>query len=553
MNKLLAILFILINTSLLSQNNEGEIEDAQIIIQKNSKIILNNVDKNIEKIQLESNPFKKKSIEFNDFEYKIINSDKKIDKFLRNEGITFYDERNTTINLMGGNYNSFLANINPSMIDFKKLTLNSDLFFNYNGKGLKFKDFSKKTIVDSNINFNYSINSKNLISSNFNFAALRSGYYGLIIPDNYFDLNRKNILISNNTFSYDVKWERSSKNYKSKLNFIGKNFNDKLYNEGNILFNGNFTVFNEKSIFSFNPYFNFYTLSAKINNGFNNLDLGLIKLPIQYNYMSNNFSVSLNGKYIIYSRNWKNKDTGSGIYPSLKFKYHTGDLSISILASRDINNEVYSEEISNLPYIYDPFLFSEFNFIKEKYRIKSKINYHLNDNLNIGVSYQTQKADGNLDYILYTGNYFPVDIGYPIFLYSVTRDYELERIDILSVSINSTHNNISASLDFTYNIYEENEVFMPIYIVEFLSTFNYEKLNISLGMDMELKTYGLNLSNEIFEMNPFVDVYIHSSYKLSDNVSIRLDMNNILNRYNERYFMYPELGYNLLTGIRWIF
>ena len=126
MNKLLAILFLSINTSLLSQNNEGEIEDAQIIIQKNSKIILNNVDKNIEKIQLESNPFKKKSIEFNDFEYKIINSDKKIDKFLKNEGIIFYDERNTTINLMGGNYNSFLVNINPSMIDFKKLTLNSD-------------------------------------------------------------------------------------------------------------------------------------------------------------------------------------------------------------------------------------------------------------------------------------------------------------------------------------------------------------------------------------------------------------------------------------------
>ena len=78
--------------------------------------------------------------------------------------------------------------------------------------------------------------------------------------------------------------------------------------------------------------------------------------------------------------------------------------------------------------------------------------FTINDNLNIGVSYQTQKADGNLDYILYTGNYFPVDIGYPIFLYSVTRDYELERIDILSVSIKSTHNNISTSLDFTYNI-----------------------------------------------------------------------------------------------------
>ena len=99
MNKLLALLFLFINTSLLSQNNEGEIEDAQIIIQKNSKIILNNVDKNIEKIQLESNPFKKKSIEFNDFEYKIINTaiGQISEPVLLPEGIVFFKVRDKRV------------------------------------------------------------------------------------------------------------------------------------------------------------------------------------------------------------------------------------------------------------------------------------------------------------------------------------------------------------------------------------------------------------------------------------------------------------------------
>ena len=45
MNKLLVLLFLLINTSLLSQNNEGEIEDAQIIIQKNSIMLIKTLKK----------------------------------------------------------------------------------------------------------------------------------------------------------------------------------------------------------------------------------------------------------------------------------------------------------------------------------------------------------------------------------------------------------------------------------------------------------------------------------------------------------------------------
>ena len=54
-------------------------------------------------------------------------------------------------------------------------------------------------------------------------------------------------------------------------------------------------------------------------------------------------------------------------------------------------------------------------------------------------------------------------------------------------------------------------------------------------------------------MKSYINVFLDGSYKISDNLDFNFNLNNILNRYNERFFMYPELGYNLLTGIRWIF
>ena len=54
-------------------------------------------------------------------------------------------------------------------------------------------------------------------------------------------------------------------------------------------------------------------------------------------------------------------------------------------------------------------------------------------------------------------------------------------------------------------------------------------------------------------MKSYIDIYIESSYNISDNEKLNINFNNILNRYNERFFMYPELGFNFITGIKWIF
>ena len=59
MKHLYRIIFLLILTNNLNaQNDEGEIEDAQILIEKNSRIILQKSDKSVDKIDLEVNNFK---------------------------------------------------------------------------------------------------------------------------------------------------------------------------------------------------------------------------------------------------------------------------------------------------------------------------------------------------------------------------------------------------------------------------------------------------------------------------------------------------------------
>ena len=54
-------------------------------------------------------------------------------------------------------------------------------------------------------------------------------------------------------------------------------------------------------------------------------------------------------------------------------------------------------------------------------------------------------------------------------------------------------------------------------------------------------------------MKSLVNIYTNGSYKINDNVNINYTINNILNRYNERFFMYPELGLNFTVGIKWLF
>ena len=81
MKHLYRIIFLLILTNNLNaQNDEGEIEDAQILIEKNSRIILQKSDKSVDKIDLEVNNFKKFKTSFEIINFQFGNDTRKIDR-----------------------------------------------------------------------------------------------------------------------------------------------------------------------------------------------------------------------------------------------------------------------------------------------------------------------------------------------------------------------------------------------------------------------------------------------------------------------------------------
>ena len=104
-----------------------------------------------------------------------------------------------------------------------------------------------------------------------------------------------------------------------------------------------------------------------------------------------------------------------------------------------------------------------------------------------------------------------------------------------------------------YTIYVNDDVFQPLYVLDIVNTFSKNDISLSLGGNFELENYGMDFNSNLIKMKSFIDIYFNSSYSLSKNIDLNLKVNNILNRYNERFFMYPELGTNFIVGIKWIF
>ena len=125
MNKYIIPILMLAYNPSFSQNNEGEIEDAQILIEKNSKIILPKVDKVIEKITTNKYIINKQSFEFSYLNYLMPNDNKKIDKFIRLENIKKENSKNN-LRLQLGNYSSFLIQSSNILYNSKDLTIHSN-------------------------------------------------------------------------------------------------------------------------------------------------------------------------------------------------------------------------------------------------------------------------------------------------------------------------------------------------------------------------------------------------------------------------------------------
>ena len=558
MIRLITILSLLNINCLLSQSNEGEIEDAQILIEKNSRIILPKVDKSIDKINLESNNIPKKNFEYNTVKFIDNSSDKKIDKILR-DNTTYEETSNIFIDLRGGNYSTFIINTNPYLKIGNKLAVYSDLYIKLNSKGSKLSSLSGEEINDINLYVDYKYSNKSRLSSYLNFNSFSNGYYGYVDDDNIIldDELVNNLRFTNNTFKYKIDWENIGKKYNSNLSYVGQSFSNSFFNEFQNLIKGNITIPISKNLISFAPTFESYQLeNSDIQNpaSQNNLVINQLDLPILLDLTFNKLDVSFNSLFQIFSRSYLGKTNISSFSPSVKIKYHDKNFTMNVTASRGYNYNKYSDEIMLMPFLYENEITNEFDLNKEEYRIKGILDLNIFNNSSLSLGFESLKVNANLNYVLYEGKSLPSDIKVPIYLYTIERENLTQVINYLSLNYNTRFtDNLKSSIKLLRTIFEVKQVFQPEYHIDFLNTYSKNKMSLSLGTNLILENYGINFKNELFKMKSLVNIYTNGSYKLNDNVNINYTINNILNRYNERFFMYPELGLNFTVGIKWLF
>ena len=555
MNKYILIIFLLNANLLLSQSNEGEIEDAQILIEKNSNIILPKVDKSIQKIDLENKNIDKKPFLFENISFTPILSNNKIDKILRDNSYS-EDQKEIFVDLMGGNYSTFILNTNPYYKSGNTFAIYSDLYIKLNSKGYKLSNVSGEEINDINVyaDYKYSVNSK--ISSHLNFSSYSNGYYGFINTENITltDNLLENLRFSNNSFYYKIDWQNIGKKYNSNVNYSGKIFKNLFHNESQQTVSGNILLSPSNSLFSFVPLFDYYEIREINNSNDNKLTFSQLELPLIYDFNSRNINIRLNATYQILSKNLKNSTTKGSFSPKFKLKYLRNNLTINLAASRGYYYSKYSNILNDMPFIYDVNIINQFDLNREFYRVKFGLDVNLFKNSYISLSYESVKQQGSLDYRPYFGENLPSDIKVPMYLYTLKRNNDEEIINYLSLSFNGSFtDNLKSSINFLHTIYENDDVFQPLYVLDIVNTFSKNDISLSLGGNFELENYGMDFNSNLIKMKSFIDIYFNSSYSLSKNIDLNLKVNNILNRYNERFFMYPELGTNFIVGVKWIF
>ncbi|MBS56871.1 MAG: hypothetical protein CMP16_03240 [Rickettsiales bacterium] len=558
MNRFLIIIILFNLNNLFAQSNEGEIEDAQILIEKNSSIILPKVDKSIKKIDLENINIEKKIFEFENIIFKPIKSNKKIDKILRDE--TSYDlERDIFIDLKLGNYSTFILNTNPYYKSGNKFALYSDIFVKLNSKGSKLSNVSGEEINDINLYADYKYNINSRLSSHLNFSSYSNGYYGFINDENIIltDDLINNLRFSNNSFKYKFDWENIGKQSNSNINYSGKIFQNSFHNETQHIISSNVTIPLSNTLVSFIPKFDFYELDQRNSQNIiskNKLSFTQVDLPFIFDFTFSNLNIRINTSYQFLSRNFKNTSNKSSFSPGIKFKYYNKNLTLNLSASRGYYYSKYSNILNGMPFIYDVNIINQFYLNREFYRVKFGLDVNLFKNSYLSLSYESVKQQGSLDYRPYIGENLPSDIKVPMYLYTLKRNNDKEIINYLSLSFNGSFtDNFKSSINYLYTIYENDDVFQPLYVFDIVNTYYKNNISLSIGGNFELENYGMDFNSNLIKMKSFIDIYFNSTYSLSKNIELNLNVNNILNRYNERFFMYPELGINFVGGIKWVF
>jgi hypothetical protein len=153
----------------------------------------------------------------------------------------------------------------------------------------------------------------------------------------------------------------------------------------------------------------------------------------------------------------------------------------------------------------------------------------------------------------------------PIFLNDSTQDYM--RFNVLYDTVKVL--NFKGTLDFRviknfvvmaavgYNIYlngtAEKAYHLPTFTSNFTAQYNVKNLFLKAEVYFNAGVpYFDVLSKQSEVLNGLFDINLGASYwfgKKKQNIGLFVDVNNILNNKNQRWYLYPQLGFNAKGGI----
>ncbi|HIF49539.1 MAG TPA: hypothetical protein EYQ68_06580 [Cytophagales bacterium] len=550
MNKYILIILLFFYNISYSQNNEGEIEDAQILIEKNSSIVLPKVDKIINKINNDVYTLDREDIQFSYLNYLIINDNKKIDKFIRLESENNNISKNN-IRLQVGNYKSFLIHGKSKIYEYNNWSSYFNLYHKSNYKGIYHENNSRFNESDFDLYLKHS-KRNNTFDALLNFKKIITGYYGYLENFNKVDFN--DIKINTSKYSIDYGYSYSNKKILGRIENKNSFYKDLLYDEYNNIINLKINYLLSKKL-NFLIAFNndYYHL-----NSFDKLIINTYNLSGLVKYNVENFYLLIGGKLNRSSKSYKGKSKNfGGIYPIVNLKYKLNNLSFNVNYGGGLFANKYSEKIYSNPFIYDPFIFGKLNNTNEKFNIKTSVEYQLNNNGNIKLSYSKKALSGFTNYIYNNKGNYPVTT--PIYLYTLIRYDEDTYISQINFSFKFPINSyINPSFDFVFREFDNEEykydldadvLYKPKYNLNIKNEILYNRLKSNIGVHLLLDSYAMDFNSNIININDYINLYLYSNYQLNDKISFELDINNILNKRNEFYFMYPELGFNAMAGI----
>ena len=172
---------------------------------------------------------------------------------------------------------------------------------------------------------------------------------------------------------------------------------------------------------------------------------------------------------------FRSKQTISSFSPEIKIKYNVDNVTFKLSYSKGLFYDKLSSFLNLMPFIYEPNI-SQFDFNEQLYNINAGVDLTLDNSVKVSFNFNSVNLIGGLDYAIYEGENLPTSLKTPLFLYTIKRKNFEETINAYSFSLTKKFSNsISSSIDFLYNQYDFQEVFLPLYYIDLETSYSQNK------------------------------------------------------------------------------